>query len=57
MVMVSLYSNRNPITEVGIRVCGIALTALTMLLFEEIWTLELWIRKQWKALSAANGPP
>jgi hypothetical protein len=48
LVMVSVHSSRTPSkTEVGTRDWGIAVIGLTMLLFEIMWILELWI---WKAV-------
>lgn len=43
MVIVSLQTLTK--TEVGTRDWGIAMIGLTMLLFERMWTMGLWIRK------------
>ena len=43
MVIVSLQTLTK--TEVGTRDWGIAMIYLTMLLFERMWTVGLWIRK------------
>ena len=48
LVKVSVHSSRTPSkTEVGTRDWGIAVIRLTMLLFEIMWILELWI---WNAV-------
>jgi hypothetical protein len=48
LIMVSVHSSKTPTkTEVTTRDWGIAVIGLTMLLFERMWILELWI---WKAV-------
>ena len=53
LVMVSVHSSKALTkTKVGTRDGGIAVIGLTMLLFERMWILGLWI---WKAVDALNG--
>ena len=53
VVIMFLLSNGSSKTEDGTRDWGLVVRALSMHLFGGIWTLGVWVRKQWNALSIA----